>query len=366
MKTIKGPVMDRREMAKNLAALGVSIVSVPLMTRGARAAGEIEGHTWAGYDLPELMGGYLEKYGGPPEFSYIADDYESFEKVRAGFAPDFIHPGNYMIQRYVDAGLIQPIDTSRLSNWGTIAPGIRDISGAIINDTRYFVPAEFGNSSLLYRTDMIDQKYINENSWAILYDDAYANRLSWYDTSNATVAVAALMLGYDNIWTLSDDQLAEVQVLMSKQRDLTRFYWSDVTEMEQAIANGEVVAAYAWNQSLVTLQDEGVPVGYMVPKEGVFAWGSGFIIHKDATDLDAVYTYIDAWIAPESGAWLIDNYGYGSANLAAYDLLPQERLDQLGFSDPATLIENTIFFPAMDPEFEVKYETLYQDVRAGL
>jgi spermidine/putrescine transport system substrate-binding protein len=358
--------MSRRELLQAMAAVGVTVVTMPLAGRGARAAGEISGHTWAGYDLPELMGGYLEKYGGPPEFSYIASDNESFEKIRAGFAPDFIHPGNYMIQRYHDAGLIQPIDTSRLSNWSTIAPGIADIDGAVIGGTRYFVPAEFGNSSLVYRTDMVDEEYLKENSWGIVYDDRYANRLAWYDTSAATVAIAALMKGYDNIWTLSDEQLKEVQPLMSKQRDLTRFYWTDVTQMEQAIAAGEIVAAYSWNQSFVTLQGEGVPVGYMVPKEGVFAWASGFIIHKDATDLDAVYTYIDAWISPKSGAWLIDNYGYGSANLAAYDLLPQERLDQLGFSDPEALIANTIFFPAMDPAYEAKYETLYPDVRAGL
>jgi spermidine/putrescine transport system substrate-binding protein len=359
-------MMNRRELAKTLAALGVGIVTYPLVSRGARAEGEIMGHTWAGYDMPEMMGGYLEKYGGPPEFTYIASDDESFEKIRAGFAPDFIHPGNYMIQRYYDAGLIQPIDVSRLSNWSTIAPGIKDISGSVIDGTRYFVPAEFGNSSLLYRTDMVDPKYLEENSWSLIYDDAYANRLAWYDTSVATVAVAALVKGYDNVWTLSDEQLEEIRPLMSKQRDLARFYWSDVTEMEQAIAAGEIVAAYSWSQSFVQLQSQGIPVGFMVPKEGVFAWGSGFIIHKDAADLDAVYTYIDAWIAPESGAWLIDNYGYGSANLAAYDLLPQERLDQLGFSDPESMIANTVFFPAMDPTYEAKYETLYQDVRAGM
>ncbi len=357
--------LTRRELAAAMAAVGVSVVTLP-MTRRAAAAGEIMGHTWAGYDMPEMMGGYIEKYGGPPEFSYIASDDESFEKIRAGFAPDFVHPGNYMIQRYHDAGLVQPIDTDRLENWATIAPGIRDIDGAIIDGVRYFVPAEFGNSSLIYRTDMVDESYLKENSWALIYDEAYAGRLAWYDTSNATVAIAGLMLGFDNIWTLSDEQLEAVQPLLSKQRDLTRFYWTDVTQMEQAIANGEVVAAYSWNQSFVSLQQQGVPVGYMVPKEGVFAWGSGFIIHKDATDLDAVYTYIDAWISAESGAWLIDNYGYGSANLAAYDLLPQARLDQLGFSDPESLIANTIFFPAMDPEYEAKYETLYTDIRAGM
>ena len=362
MKDVK---MNRRELAKAMAAVGVGVVSWPILSRSARAAGEISGHTWAGYDLPELMGGYIEKYGGPPEFSYIASDDESFEKIRAGFAPDFIHPGNYMIQRYYDAGLIQPIDTSRLANWSTIAPGIAEIDGAIIDGTRWFVPAEFGNSSLLYRTDLVSEEYLEDPSWQILYDERYKNRLGWYDTAGATVAVAALVLGYENLWTLSDDQLAEAQKLMSRQRDLTRFYWTDITLMEQAIAAGEIVAAYAWNQSFVNLQNENIPVGYMVPKEGIFAWGSGFIIHKEATDLEAVYTYIDAWIAPESGAWLIDNYGYGSANLAAYDLVPQERLDQLGFSDPESLIANTIFFPALDPEFESKYENLYQEVRAG-
>ncbi|MDA1072510.1 MAG: extracellular solute-binding protein [Proteobacteria bacterium] len=361
--TFKG--MSRRELAAAMAAVGVSVVTYPLVNRPAAAEGQIAGHTWAGYDLPELMGSYLAQYGEPPEFSYIASDNESFEKIRAGFAPDFIHPGSYIVRRYVDAELVQPIDTSRLSNWATLAPGIKDIDGAVVDGTRYFVPAEFGNSSLLYRTDMVDEGYLKENSWAILYDDAYAGKMAWYDSSAVTVAVAALMKGYDNIWTLSDDELADVATLMAKQRDLTLFYWSDVTQMEQAIAAGEIAAAYSWNQSFVQLQQQGLPVGYMVPKEGVFAWGSGFVIHKDASDLDAVYSYIDAWISPESGAWLIDNYGYGSANLAAYDLLSPERLGELGFADPETLIANTIFFPAMEPAYEAKYETLYQDVRAG-
>ena len=43
---------------------------------------------------------------------------------------------------------------------------------------------------------------------------------------------------------------------------------------------------------------------------------------------------IDAWIAPQSGAWLVDNYGYGSTNSKAYDLVAAERLDELGFAKP--------------------------------
>ncbi|MBT5433734.1 MAG: extracellular solute-binding protein [Alphaproteobacteria bacterium] len=358
--------MNRRELMAAMAAVGVSVVGTSAMNRPARAQENIMGATWAGYDLPELAGPYLDKYGVMPEYNYIATDDEMFLKINNGFNLDFIHPGSYMLQRYYDAGLIQPVDTSRISNWDSLAPRMRNLEGAVQGGVQYFVPAEYGNTSLIYRTDMIDADYLEENSWSILYDDRYAGRLAWYDDSGITVAIAGLVKGYDNIWQMDAEQLKSVEPMLIEQRDNTRFYWTDVTQLEQAIANGEIVAGYAWNQSYVTLQTEGVPVGYMVPKEGSIAWGSGFIIHKDATDLDKVYSYIDAWVSPESGAWLIDNYGYGSANLASYDLLSQDRLDELGFSDPAAALANTYFNPAMLPEYEAAYEALYQDVRAGL
>jgi len=357
--------VSRRHVTKGLSALGLGLVSMGAVARGARAAGEIMDVTWQGYDAPELMQSYIAKYDGPPEFSYIASEDETFHKIRAGFTPDVIHPGSYMIQRYYDAGLIQPFDTDRLSVWPDLAAGIKNLRGSEIDGQRYFIPAEFGNSSIVFRTDLVDAEYLNEHSWKIVYDDRYAGRLAWYDSSDATVQTAALMLGYSNIYTLDDNQLKDVAELMRKQRDVTRFYWSDVTEMEQAVASGEVVAAYSWNQSFVDLKKQGLPVDYMVPKEGIFAWGSGFVMHKDCKNLDAAYDYIDAWVSPESGAWMIDNYGYGSANLRAYEQVAPERLAELGFSDPEGMLDKTIFFEALAPEVEAKYQALYEEIRAG-
>jgi len=47
---------------------------------------------------------------------------------------------------------------------------------------------------------------------------------------------------YKDYLHLSDDQLAEIKVMLAKQRELMKFYWSDQTEIEQAIAAKEVVA----------------------------------------------------------------------------------------------------------------------------
>ncbi len=40
--------------------------------------------------------------------------------------------------------------------------------------------------------------------------------------------------------------------------------------------------------------------------------------------------YIDAWLAPETGKWLIENYGYGHTNRNVFDLVTAEVLEEKG------------------------------------
>ena len=42
----------------------------------------------------------------------------------------------------------------------------------------YFVPFDWGNSSIIYRTDMVD---ISEESWGLLYDERYAGKVESED-----------------------------------------------------------------------------------------------------------------------------------------------------------------------------------------
>ena len=357
--------MNRRDILKSLAALGVTYTVLPFLTGKAHAAGEVHYHTWSGYDAPELMKSYTEKYGGMPEVSHIASEEESFTKMKTGWSPDLIHPGNYNVRRFKDAGLIKPIDTSRLSNFENIIESVRTDDSCFMDGAQYMIPTEYGNSSVIYRKDLVDEKYHNNPTWGILYDEKYSGRLSQYETSNAVVQCAALVLGYDNIYDLSDAQLVEVKKLASKQRDMLRMYWSDATQLEQAIATGEVVAAYGWNASLVNLKKQGLDVAMMVPKERMFTWIAGFTMHKKVKNEVAAYDLIDAWSSAESGAWLMENYGYGSTNSKAYEIADAGVLADLGISDPQAVLDGSLFFKSLDPAVEIRYQNLFTDVQAG-
>jgi spermidine/putrescine transport system substrate-binding protein len=357
--------LSRRTILKSLAALGVSYSVMPLLSNAAKAANEVHYHTWSGYDSKELLKSYIDKYGGMPEVSHIASEEESFTKMKTGWAPDLIHPGNYNVRKFLDAGLIKPIDTSRLKNWNDIIEGVRTDDSCFMDGAQYMIPTEYGNSSIIYRKDLVDKSFAENPSWAILYDEKYKGRLANYETAAAVVQCAALVLGYSNIYDLNDEQLAEVKKLASKQRDMLRMYWSDATQLEQAIASGEVVAAYGWNASLVNLKKQGIDVEMAVPKERMFTWIAGFTMHKKVKNEDAAYDLIDAWSSAESGAWLMENYGYGSTNLKAYEKADPKKLEDLGISDPVAVLNNSLFFKSLDPVIEKKYQTLFADVQAG-
>jgi spermidine/putrescine transport system substrate-binding protein len=250
--------------------------------RTGRADEPLTYFTWAGYDNPEFFPAYMKKYGQEPQMPLFADEQEALTKLRAGFAADVVHPCSGRIVRYRDAGAIQPIDTSRLSNWPDVFDGLRDINGASADGKQWFIPVDWGNTSVLYRTDLVD---VDEESWTLLWDERYKGRLSIGEDITDTAIVAALVAGVpkDDLYHMSDEQLAKVAEALRKQRPLLRFYWSDNTTMEQALATGEIVASSAWNSSVVALKKQGLPVDYMKPKEGILTWCCGLVLTPKRT-----------------------------------------------------------------------------------
>ena len=358
--------LDRRAFNRVLASVGLATVAMPFAPGAARAAGEITYFTWGGYDDPKHHQDYTEKYGGPPAFILFGEEEEALQKMRAGFRPDLAHPCTYSVGRWRDSGLFQPIDVSRIPNYADMWQDLKDIEIAHADGATWFTPFDWGNSSVLYRTDLVDPAYIEEESWKILFDERYANRLGIFDSVDGAVIVAALVAGVPDPFRMTDAEIEQVREIMREQRKVMRFYWTDQTMAEQGLASGELVASYAWNDAVVRLKEQGLPVAYMNPKEGILTWVCGLMMLKDGPgDEQAKYDLIDAMLAPESGAYVIDAYGYGHSNRKAFDLVSGERLAELGISSPEALFKQGVFFQAIPPEIREKYIAMFEEVKAG-
>ncbi|MDZ4093927.1 MAG: extracellular solute-binding protein, partial [Paracoccaceae bacterium] len=293
--------ISRRRMLQSAGAFGVGALTLPRLSQAAEVLTCME---WGGYDAPEYFASYVAKHGTSPNFSIFAGEEEALAKILAGFAADVMHPCNYSVQRFIGAGVATPIDTARLSHWKDVFPALQTAEGVLFGDDVMMVPADWGNASIAYRPDLVDDAFKAQPSWSIFYDEAYKGRVSMLD--NELVIMIGLMVGgksYDEVFAIHGEELqTAAQNWGNRGIDTSRFLWTDASELQQALASGEIVAAYAWNDLVKNLKNEGIPVAYARPKEGLFTWFCGLtLLNTGKADPALAYDFIDAWLAPETG-----------------------------------------------------------------
>ncbi len=315
---------------------------------------------WSGYELPEFWQPFADQYPDVKvDFSFFADDAEAIAKLQTGFEVDIVHPCYSWLGQYIDAGLVQPIDTSRLSNWPGIIPELAKLGE--VDGKQYFIPWDWGYETTLARTDKVQEV---PDSYADLWDPQYAGHVSIYDAAESVWVVTALALGLDPYSTTPEQQQQIKQKMIELKPNLLN-YWTDYSEIVQLVASGDVwLASNAWNDAYVLLQEENIPVEYTTPKEGRLGYVCGYVITSQAKNLDLAYAYIDAAIAPQSMANLSNMYGYGAANRDALPLTDPEVVAALELDNP-DILTRTYFYQPIDAAMRDLITGIWSEVKAA-
>jgi spermidine/putrescine transport system substrate-binding protein len=357
--------LSRRQFSQLLTATGVSLIVTPMFSRPSAAAGEEAFYfTWGGYDIPELFGEYHEKHGAYPDMAAYGSSNEGLTKVQAGFVVDVMHPCNTNVDVWRESGVLQPLDTSRLAHWDDMIPTLKKIGMA--DGQNYFASCEWGQTSITYRTDLVDFPN-GEESWSVLWDKRYKGRIGMIGNEGDSWWCAAIYAGVPFEEIESDENIEKVAALLREQQPLVRMYTDDSTTLNQALASGELWAALTWNDSAVALKAEGVPVAFAKPKEGALTWVCGAVIMANAPHLDKAYDVVDSLLSPESGRYFIDVFGYGHSNLKAFDLVGDERLAELGLTrNPDDLLSAGKYQIPVSSEFMKTIANEFAEIKGGL
>ena len=306
-------------------------------------------------------GAYAERHGAKPEFAFFPNEDAAFARVRAGFAPDVSQICSYEISRWRDADLLRPIDESRLGNLPELFDSLKRTPGAVVDGERWWAPLDWGNTSVAYRTDLVD---LEEESWGLLWDERYRDRLAMWDSVVDGMAVAPIYMGIDP-YRMTPEQVAQVRALLIEQRPLPRFYSSDMARIERALAAGDLVAAVTVTESYARLKPQGAPVAFLDPKEGVMTWSCGLVLMKNAPNVDKAYDLIDGMIGKEAGAAEMRAYGFGHTNAMAFQILGDGELEEIGPPrDPETLLNGGVRRQAFENHDDLV--KMYEDVMSGL
>ena len=260
--------------------------------------------TWETYHDPAWLDEFAKETGIKVNAVNVGSADEMFAKIKASpdqFDVALVTSGWF--DNYAKAGLLEPIDASKVTT--SPDPGFDWKSVASSDGKQYGVLYNWGNQPLAWLPGSIPNtpemaKYLDSqgrpNDWNILWDPAFAGKVSIFDDPTSVLPMIPLALGIEDPYNLNDQQFTEVQNKLNALRPQIKRLTSGFDDQTSQFANGEASIGYLNNiASAAALKKDGktLLVNNEV-KQGVPGWTDNYAITKGgAGKLDSVYKFIN-------------------------------------------------------------------------
>lgn len=273
---------------------------------------------YPGFEDPAYHGDYVAAHGQGPTFAFFGDEEEAFQKIVSGFRADVAHICAGSVNKWSESGILEPWDTARIAEFANLNADLTGTSVGSGSDDVYFIPTDFGSTAIAYNPDEVPAEDVA--SLNVFTNPAYAGRLTMPDNVDDAFALAYLATGLTNWENVTDEQFEAAANWLRAAHPNMRTYWTDPAELSQLLSTGEILVAWAWNETFPTMVEEGRPIAYQrETAEGTSLWLCGLVHLKDGQGSDdKAYDYVNAFLAQSSTLPLVEN-GYGHANQAALE-----------------------------------------------
>jgi len=286
-----------------------------------------------GYADDKWVKPFEEKYNCKVNVTYIGTVDECFAKAKA--APDqynIVSIDSGRVQMYYDAGIIQAIDTSKISNYNKLGEFFRTHPYAELEQGKKFhVPICWGDQDFVVNNKVADQikPYLTDLpngkqtlSYAVLKAPEFKDKVSIFDETTNVTNMSAIAAGKVPPFQLDDAgyqaMIEELTAWASNCRNFTVGFDSEM----QNLTNEDVMLLLTGNNAIVAgaLVDQGLgdKFTHYLPTEGTICWIDGWVITKPTKgdSLDLAMKYIDYMIGDQGQAELASVVGFGIVNSA--------------------------------------------------
>jgi len=351
---------------------GDSADAGPVATSAPQAT-TVNFYNWSSYIHPDTLPRFTAATGIAVNYDvYDSNDVLEGKLLAGNTGYDLVVPTGNFFRNQRNAGLFQPLDRSKLANYGNLDPELLAKVATLDPDNAYAVPYAWGTTGLGINLAKIRERLPNAplDSWDLLFDPEVVRHLADCGVTliDASDELAELGLNYLGYPADSNDpgQLAEALNLVAAIRPYVRYFHS--SQYIDDFANGEVCLVLGWSGDLYqAMADarEGLELRYVIPKEGSILWFDLLAIPADAPHPDAAYRLLDHLLAPESAAGLTNETYFPSGNRAALELVdPAIRNDPALFPPPEVMARFFVH-PVHEPNYVRQRNRLWTAVKTG-
>ncbi len=356
--------MAQRGQRSRLAAVLVSVALVGVACSsgsGSGGSGDLSFLTFQGSLLPDVIKPFTDAH---PDLKLQATTFdtqdEAIAKLQGGFKADVVYACLTDTQRLVSDGLVQPIDTSRIADWDTLFPYFKDSEQIRVGDKVYMVPAFGGTTGLVYDPEKIPDGLTSFRQ--LMEDPALEGKVAIEDNPKYGIAMAALALGFEDPYDLTDADLAQVKKWYLDHTSQIRAFFSDESDFFDLYQSGEVVAAFAYKGYDVGLAKQGASVTFTPASEGALTWTCGYSIGANAPNLDGAYALLDWFLAPAAQSVYATKLNQMATSQATLDALPGSVAEEIGLADPTSL--DTSIPTQVPPNYD-RWQKVWQEITSA-
>lgn len=308
--------IDRRTLIKGGVALGLGAVVAPaIISKSALASsGEVNFVGWAGYDdlKAKVFPAFEKATGIKVNFTEYPSQDDMFAQAKLAMqtgAIDVAEPTVDRVAGWASNGLVQGWDQKKIS-LDAYLPGLADGSAgqaATINGQRMIVPSVWGTEAITYNTKDV-QPAGGIPSLGDLFDPKYKGKVCLRAHSSLAAmgryldATGKLPMPWlesykneANMKKLWDIAFAEAVKFKSNVAQ----FWSGENDAQAGFRTNGAVIGLTWDSTGFNLRKEGYK--YIAPKEGAFAWNQGFVLLKNAKNVEQSHAFAK-WVSSAEGA----------------------------------------------------------------
>ena len=307
-------------------------------------------YNWPDYIAKDMVASFEKETG-------IKVNYQTFENneglqaklVAGNTGYDIVVPGAVFAKPQIQAGLLQKLDKSKLSNITNLDASIMAKLGTVDPDNAYLVPWAWSFTTVGINKAKVAQALGNTpmpaNAWDLVFNPEYTAKLkscgiAFLDSPTEVIPPAMHYLGKNAYSNDPADHKAAGEML-AKVRPHIRVFTSTMID---DLAGGKACVALGWAGDIniartrVIENKNGNDIQTLLPSTGGLIFFDNLAIPKDAKRPNNAHAFIDYFLKPEVSAALTNELGYATANKASLaNVKPDIAKDPAVFPDAANL-----------------------------
>jgi spermidine/putrescine transport system substrate-binding protein len=330
---------------------------VALATGASAQDRQLQLYNWGDYTSPEL----IEKFESETGIDVTITDYDSNDtalaKVQAGgHGFDLVVPSASYIPIWIEEGLIQELDLSRLPNHANIAPEWMDVDWD--PGRRFSVPWQWGTTAVSVNTSAYSGD-INTSDVIFNPPPELQGQINVVPEMNDIIGLAILNVGGE-LCTTDLEVLRQVRDMLVAAKE----HWLSMDyDSEAKMSNNDIMAAMTWNGPSMRARLNNPPVQFGYPAEGYIVWMDSVALLSDAQNVDEAYEFLNFIMAPENAA-LISNYArYANGISGSEEFMDPEMASAPEVVIPEEHRANGRFLPTCSPEATELYSRIWTELQ---